>query len=57
MAAFSGGGSSTRRSISNNLRLKSRENKDASDSDDDELFDGDKFKTRLMSMWNNMRHG
>ena len=31
--------------------------KDSSDSDDDELFDGEKLKTKLMSMWNNMRHG
>lgn len=38
-------------------RQKSRETKDSSDSDDDELFDGEKLKTKLMSMWNNMRHG
>ncbi|CAH3129670.1 unnamed protein product [Pocillopora meandrina] len=38
-------------------RQKSREMKDSSDSDDDELFDGEKLKTKLMSMWNNMRHG
>ena len=38
-------------------RQKSREYRDSSDSDDDELFDGEKLKTRLMSMWNNMRHG
>ena len=36
---------------------KSKELKEESDSDDDELFDGEKLKTRLMSMWNNMRHG
>ena len=36
---------------------KSRECRDSSDSDDDESFDGEKLKTRLMSMWNNMRHG
>ena len=36
---------------------KSREYRESSDSDDDELFDGEKLKTRLMSMWNNMRHG
>ena len=41
----------------NALRQKSREYKDYSDSDDDELFDGEKLKTRLMSMWNNVRHG
>ena len=41
----------------NNLRQKSREYKESSDSEDDELFDGEKLKTRLMSMWNNMRHG
>ena len=55
MAAFSGGSLSS--SFRNNIRVKARENNDGIDSDDDELFDGDKFKTRLMSMWNNMRHG
>lgn len=41
----------------NSHRQKSREYKEDSDSEDDELFDGEKLKTRLMSMWNNVRHG
>jgi len=50
------GGSSSSR-FKNTVRQKSRGFKDSSDSEDDELFDGEKLKTRLMSMWNNMRHG
>ena len=58
MAAGSAGrtGSSSGR-FRNTLRQKSRDYKESSDSEDDELFDGEKLKTRLMSMWNNMRHG
>lgn len=45
------------RFVRSTSRQKSKESKEESDSDDDELFDGEKLKTRLMSMWNNMRHG
>ena len=45
------------RLVRSSSRQKSREYRESSDSDDDELFDGEKLKTRLMSMWNNMRHG
>ena len=45
------------RLVRSSSRQKSREYRDSSDSDDDEAFDGEKLKTRLMSMWNNMRHG
>ena len=45
------------RLVRSSSRQKSREYRDSSDSDDDEPFDGEKLKTRLMSMWNNMRHG
>lgn len=45
------------RLVRSSSRQKSREYRESSDSEDDELFDGEKLKTRLMSMWNNMRHG
>ena len=60
MAASPGGSSTSRKSLKNNFRFarqKSREARESSDSDDEDLFDSDKIKTRLMSMWNNVRHG
>lgn len=58
MAGTAGYGSwGTSRFGRSTSRQKSRESKESSDSEDDELFDGEKLKTRLMSMWNNMRHG
>lgn len=57
MAAFSGARSPNFRLFRTNLRQKPKDNKEGSDSDEDDLFDGEKLKTRLMSMWNNMRHG
>ena len=58
MAAGSPGrASSSSGRFRNAMRQKSGEYKDFSDSDDDEIFDGEKLKIRLLSMWNNMRHG
>lgn len=57
MAGSAGSLGSGLLNIQSASRQKSREMKDSSDSDDDELFDGEKLKTKLMSMWNNMRHG
>ncbi|XP_031562428.1 cysteine protease ATG4D-like [Actinia tenebrosa] len=39
------------------LRQKAPEDKEGDDEDDDDLFDSEKLKTRLMSAWNNMRYG
>lgn len=41
----------------NFLRSKSQEDKEGEDSEDEDLFDGEKIKTRLLSAWNNMRYG
>jgi len=57
MAGTAGNLGSSRLVRSSSERQKAREYRESSDSDDDELFDGDKLKTRLMSMWNNVRHG
>ena len=41
----------------NFLRQKSREDKLEDDEDDEDLFDSEKIKNRLLSAWNNMRYG
>lgn len=41
----------------NFLRPKSQEDKEGEDSEDEDLFDSEKIKTRLLSAWNNMRYG
>lgn len=36
---------------------KSKDTKESSDSEDEDPFDGEKLKTKLLSVWNNVRYG